>query len=74
MKQYIIDGITILEPEDGMSLTDGDTYSKKVFLGKGASVSQWSDIDDKYVPASDEQQSAENDMAAVLDIMLGETL
>ena len=39
-------GIVTLTPEDGMALTNGETYSSgTVFLGKNASPSDWAEVD-----------------------------
>ena len=38
-------GIRILTPEDGKYLTNGETYSTKVYLGKNANVEDWHEVD-----------------------------
>lgn len=40
-----IGGITILEAASGKYLTNGDTYTIKVFLGRNADPSDWCEID-----------------------------
>ena len=42
--------ITVLESSDGMTLTDGQSYSKKVFLGKLDDVNNWHEVPDEEVP------------------------
>lgn len=48
MKQGSIQ-IIILEPDEGMTLTNGETYSKKVYLGVNDSPSNWYEIPDEEV-------------------------
>lgn len=36
--------ITTLEPDDGKWLTNGETFSKKVYLGKNDSPDNWQEI------------------------------
>lgn len=49
MKQEQIQ-ITILESSEGMTLTNGETYSKKVYLGINDSPDNWHEIPDEEVP------------------------
>ena len=49
MKQGQIQ-IVVLEPDEGMTLTNGETYSKKVYLGIHDSPSNWHEIKDEDVP------------------------
>ena len=42
--KVIQDLMTILEPEEGYLLTDGQNYSDKVFLGIHASPSDWWEV------------------------------
>lgn len=48
--------ITILTPDEGKVLTNGDTYSDSVFLGKNDSVENWYEIDESEVPNEEESQ------------------
>ena len=48
-------GIRILTPADGNYLTDGNVYSKRVFLASNASPEDWEEITD----AEAEQRIAE---------------
>lgn len=49
MKQGNIE-ITVLEPEEGYTLTNGETYSKRVYLGRNDSPENWWEIPDEDVP------------------------
>lgn len=42
--------IIILEPEEGFTLTNGETYSKQVYLGIYDSPDNWWEIPDSEVP------------------------
>ena len=48
MKTSSIQIITI-EPEEGFTLTNGETYSKKVYLGIDDSPSNWEEIPDSQL-------------------------
>ena len=68
MISYEENGIRVLEPENGMWLTNGETYSQKVYLGKNASADDWSETEwDGAYPEADEELSADE----ALDILLG---
>ena len=43
MRQYEENGIRIIEADSGSYVTNGKTYSDKVYLGKNASASEWHD-------------------------------
>ena len=49
----IIEG-NVITPDEGMTLTNGETYSKKVYLGIYDSPSNWSEIPDEDVPTQEE--------------------
>ena len=67
MKQYTENGITVLEPDKGLFLTDGQTYSEKVYLGKNADPAAWTETEwDGTYPDDDEIDDSE-----ALDIILG---
>lgn len=38
--------IVVLEPEAGYTLTNGETYSKKVYLGANDSPENWREVPD----------------------------
>ena len=42
--------ITVLEPDDGMVLTNGETYSRKVYLGVNDDPSNWHEVPETEVP------------------------
>ena len=42
--------IIVLEPDEGYTLTNGETYSKKVYLGINDSPTNWTEIPDSEVP------------------------
>ena len=60
-------GIRILTPSDGMYLTNGETYSQKVYLGKNADPDEWREID--RVP--DEEEDPELTDSEALAIIVG---
>ena len=67
MKEYTENGIRILEPENGLWLTDGETYSQKVYLGRNADASAWTETEwDGTYPDEDEIDDSE-----ALNIILG---
>ena len=68
MRKYIENGITILEPADGLWLTNGETHSDKVYLGKNANENDWSEVewDGTYPDPEDEPTSNE-----LLSILIG---
>lgn len=53
MKQDTIQ-IIILEPSEGKVLTNGETYSRKVYLGINDSPANWTEIDESEVPEGTE--------------------
>lgn len=57
-------GLTILESENGKWLTNGETYSQRVFLGKNGSPADWRDVDS---PNEDPELTAEE----ALEIIMG---
>ena len=58
MKKETIEQI-ILTADEGMYLTNGDTYGTTVVLPKGADVSQWYEITkEKYERIMKEQEEA----------------
>ena len=67
MRQYTIDGIIVLEPDDKKTLFNGETYSKMVMLGKNDKVENWWEVDDSDVPIEDE----DIDDTEALNILLG---
>ena len=51
--------IMVLEPSEGMTLTNGETYSKRVYLGKLDSPDNWWEIQDEDVTQENESDGAE---------------
>lgn len=49
--------LVVLEPEDGYTLTNGEVYSKKVYLGINDSPANWWEIPDSEVPEDDKPLS-----------------
>lgn len=45
MMTKTINGITVLTPAEGKYLTNGGTYSQKVYLGKNGSPDDWREVD-----------------------------
>ena len=56
--------MTVLTPSEGKYLTNGETYSTKVYLGKNASPDDWWEVDSI---ADDPELTAEEE----LDINVG---
>ena len=42
--------ILVLEPEEGHTLTNVETYSKRVYLGRNDSPKNWLEVPDETVP------------------------
>lgn len=59
-------GIRVLTPEDGKFLTNGETYSTKVYLGKNASPDDWWEVEE--IP--DETKDPELTDNEALDIIV----
>ena len=66
MREYTENGIRILEPSDGKWLYNGDTCSDKVYLGKNADASAWSEVDEYIEPSSDDEEATESDYITAL--------
>jgi hypothetical protein len=59
-------GIRVLIPVDGKYLTNGGTYSTKVYLGKNADPADWWEVDEIPDETEDPELSAEE----ALDIIV----
>lgn len=67
MRIYTENGIRIIEADSGAYVTNGETFSEKIYLGKNASESAWRDAtaaekaawDAAQEDDSDEQEQAE---------------
>ena len=44
----------VITPDDGMTLTNGEVYSKRVYLGVNDRPENWWEIPDSEVPDPDE--------------------
>lgn len=60
-------GIRVLTPDDGRYLTNGETYSTKVYLGKNASPDDWREVDEIPEIDDDPELTAEE----ALNIIVG---
>lgn len=56
-------GLTILEATEGKWLTNGDTYSQRVFLGKNGSPADWREVDS---PDTDPELTAEEALKIIM--------
>lgn len=61
-------GIRILTPSDGKYLTNGESYSTKVYLGKNASPDDWREVDE--IPEIDETEDPELSAEEALEIIV----
>ena len=71
MRKYTENGITILEPAEGLWLTNGETYSEKVYLGRNANENDWSEVlwDGTYPEDDgDEEVTAEEITQAIAEV------
>lgn len=57
-----------LFPAEGMTLTNGETYSKHVYLGTWDVPENWHEIPDEDVP----EPETVGDKAEAYDILMGE--
>ena len=66
MREYTENGIRILEPSVGKWLYNGETCSDRVYLGKNASASAWTEVDEYIEPSSDDDEATESDYITAL--------
>lgn len=52
----IIENATILKAEENMTLTNGETFGKVVYLGKNDSADNWHEITDEEAQALQETE------------------
>lgn len=57
MRIYTENGIRIIEADSGAFITNGESYSEKVYLGKNASESAWRDASAEEKAAWDARQN-----------------
>ena len=55
LKRYMDLNPRMLAADEGKTLTDGETYSQVVYLGKNESVDNWQEIDQADVPQEMEE-------------------
>ena len=55
LKRYMDLNPRMLLADEGKTLTDGETYSQVVYLGKNESVDNWQEIDQAEVPQEMEE-------------------
>lgn len=76
MRIYTEDGIRVIEADTGAYVTNGETYSEKVYLGKNADSAEWRDATAEEKAEWDERQHEEpetiKDKAEAYDILMGE--
>lgn len=53
MKIYKAGKITVMEPDEDKYLTNGECFSKMVFIGKNDSTDNWTETD--YIPENEEK-------------------
>ena len=66
MREYTENGIRILEPSEGKWLYNGETCSDKVYLGKNADESAWTEVDEYIEPSSEDDEATESDYIEAL--------
>ena len=75
MRIYTENGIRIIEADTGAYVTNGETYSEKVYLGKNATESAWRDAtaEEKaeWEARQDEPLPTIKDKAEAYDILMG---
>ena len=55
MKKFMDLNPRMLVADEGKTLTDGETYSPVVYLGKNESVDNWQEINQTEVPQESEE-------------------
>jgi hypothetical protein len=59
-------GLTVLTPENKAYLSDGETYSQKVYLGKYDSADNWYETDDvEDIIAGSQEITAEEALSII---------
>ena len=59
-------GMTVLTPSEGKHLTNGETYSTKVYLGKNASESDWWEVESIPIEEDDPELTAEEALELIV--------
>lgn len=60
-------GIRILTPSNGKYLTNGETYSTKVYLGKSATPEGWWEVDEIPYEPEDPELTAEETLDIIVN-------
>lgn len=68
MISYEENGVRVLEPENGLWLTNSKTYSQKVYLGKNASANEWAETEWDGTYSEEDEELTDSE---ALDIILG---
>mgnify|MGYP003301390606 CR=1 FL=1 len=55
----ITEKVTVLKADEGMTLTNGETFGKVVYLGTNDSASNWHEITDEEAQALQETETTE---------------
>lgn len=64
MTRDVVNGIVRLRPDAGKWLTNGETNSKQVFIGKNCSEGEWIEVDEPI-------DTEEIDDSEAVDVLLG---
>lgn len=57
MKKFMNRNPRMLVADEGKTLTDGETYSQIVYLGKNESVDNWQEVNESEVTENEELES-----------------
>lgn len=60
-------GIRVLTPDEGKFLTNGGTYSTKVYLGKNANPDEWREVDEIPTEEDDPELSTEEALEIIVN-------
>lgn len=65
MTRETVNGIVVLTADTGKWLTNGETYSEQVYIGKKCNETEWREVNER--PQEEDEPTAEE----VLDIIMG---
>lgn len=57
--------ITKLKASEGMTLTNGETFGKEIYLGKGDSADNWYEITDEEAERIQAERDENNELLSV---------
>lgn len=60
--------LRIITPDDGKWLYNGEVCSDLVYLGKNASIDDWTEVDEYIEPISEEEATTEDYEAALAEL------